>query len=32
MNESDEEDDEEGFTESEDLYDNDDKFLFNNLK
>ena len=32
MNESDEEDNEEGFTDSEDLYDNDDKFCFNILK
>ena len=32
MYKSDEEDDEEGFTDSEDLYDDDDKFCFNSLK
>ena len=32
MRESHEEDDEEGFNESEDLYDDDDKFSFNSLK
>ena len=32
MNESDEEDDEEEFTDSKDLYDDDDKFWFNSLK
>ena len=32
MSESDEDDDEEGFIDSETLYDDDDKFRFNSLK
>ena len=32
MSESDEDDEEEGFIDSENLYDDDDKFRFNSLK